>query len=168
MSNMIWCYMDIAHRFAKQSHAKRLQVGAVVVLENGVIVPGYNGTLPGACNECEEILPDGSLKTKPDVLHAEDNVFAKFASSTLSARGGVLFNTDAPCFECSKRIAAAKMSKVFYNRTYRDESGLKLLIIRGISVFRMTLEPKKKLEMLDLPGSEIRYTEISPGIWESV
>jgi dCMP deaminase len=47
-------YMDWANRTAQLSHAKRLQVGAVIVKDDSVISYGYNGTPAGWDNDCED------------------------------------------------------------------------------------------------------------------
>ena len=46
-------YMDWAERAAQLSHARRLQVGAVIVKDDSVISYGYNGMPTGWTNECE-------------------------------------------------------------------------------------------------------------------
>ena len=45
--------MDWAKRTSKLSHAKRLQVGAVIVKDDSVISYGYNGMPAGWDNNCE-------------------------------------------------------------------------------------------------------------------
>lgn len=47
-------YMDWANRVAQLSHAKRLQVGAVIVKDDTVISYGYNGMPAGWDNDCED------------------------------------------------------------------------------------------------------------------
>ena len=47
-------YMDWADRTAQLSHAKRLQVGAVIVKDDSVISYGYNGMPAGWDNNCED------------------------------------------------------------------------------------------------------------------
>ncbi len=47
--------MDWADRTAKLSHARRLQVGAVIVKDDSVISYGYNGMPAGWDNNCEEV-----------------------------------------------------------------------------------------------------------------
>ena len=44
--------MDWAERAADLSHAKRLQVGAVIVKDDSVISYGYNGMPAGWDNNC--------------------------------------------------------------------------------------------------------------------
>jgi dCMP deaminase len=46
-------YNNIAHEVAKMSHARRLQVGAVIVKDDRVISMGYNGMPAGWDNNCE-------------------------------------------------------------------------------------------------------------------
>jgi dCMP deaminase len=46
--------MDWAERVAQLSHAKRLQVGSVIVKDDTVISYGYNGTPAGWDNNCED------------------------------------------------------------------------------------------------------------------
>jgi dCMP deaminase len=47
-------YMDWAARTAELSHARRLQVGAVIVKNDTVISYGYNGMPAGWDNNCED------------------------------------------------------------------------------------------------------------------
>ena len=47
-------YMDVAERFSKLSHARRLHVGAIVVKDDRIISIGYNGMPAGWDNDCED------------------------------------------------------------------------------------------------------------------
>jgi dCMP deaminase len=47
-------YMDWANRTSQLSHARRLQVGAVIVKDDSVISYGYNGMPAGWDNNCED------------------------------------------------------------------------------------------------------------------
>lgn len=127
-------YMDFARRVAKLSHARRLQVGAVIVKDDTVISYGYNGMPAGWDNNCENILEDGSLKTKPEVLHAESNSISKLAKSNHSGDRADLFITHSPCIECAKLIYQSGIRRVFYSENYRDDAGLKFLDKSGIDV----------------------------------
>jgi dCMP deaminase len=48
-------YMTWAERTADLSHARRLQVGAVIVKDDSVISYGYNGMPAGWDNDCENV-----------------------------------------------------------------------------------------------------------------
>jgi dCMP deaminase len=126
--------MGIADLTSKLSYAKRLNVGAVIVKGNQIIGTGYNGMPTGWENNCELTLEDGTLKTKPEVLHAESNAIAKVSRSTESSEGATLFCTHAPCIDCAKLIYQAGISTVYYRDQYRDDSGLKFLSQGNVNV----------------------------------
>jgi dCMP deaminase len=150
-------YNNIAHEVAKMSHARRLQVGAVIVKDDRVISMGYNGMPAGWENNCENVESTFDerdtyhstdwkfndedkkyyrLKTKPEVLHAESNAIAKLAKSNDSGLGADLFVTHAPCMECSKLIFQSGISRVYYSSDYRDDSGIKFLKQSGVEVLK--------------------------------
>jgi len=129
-------YNNIAHEVAKMSHARRLQVGAVIVKDDRVISMGYNGMPAGWENNCESTQEDGTLKTRLEVLHAESNAIAKLAKSNDSGLGADLFVTHAPCMECSKLIFQSGISRVYYSQDYRDDSGIKFLKQSGVDVIK--------------------------------
>ena len=140
--------MDWAKRTAELSHARRLQVGAVIVKDDSVISYGYNGMPAGWDNNCEyeeEILQSefgkgnwlektGQLITKPEVLHAESNAIAKLAKSHNSGLGATMFITHAPCMECATLIDQSGIGHVLYRDAYRDSSGITFLEKSGVVV----------------------------------
>lgn len=126
--------MKTAKIFAELSHAQRLKVGAIITKDDRIISIGYNGMPAGWSNVCEDVEEDGSLKTKPEVLHAESNAVAKLARSNESGEGADLFVTHSPCLECAKLIYQSGIKRVYYGRNYRDDSGLKFLIQSKIEV----------------------------------
>lgn len=127
-------YMRCAEVFADCSTATRLKVGAVLVKDNRILSVGYNGTAPGANNECETVLADGSSVTRPDVIHAEQNAIYKAARDGQSLLGASMFITHAPCIECSKGILASGIRTVYYKQQYRDDTGVQFLKQYGVSV----------------------------------
>lgn len=157
-------YNNIAHEVAKMSHARRRQVGAVIVKDDRVISMGYNGMPAGWENNCEDIVWDPGaggwldpeefdakypfemwhekagrnvrygLKTKPEVLHAESNAIAKLARSTESGLGADLFVTTAPCLDCAKLIHQSGISRVWFSSAYRDDAGVRFLKASGVEV----------------------------------
>lgn len=139
-------YMRVVDDLASLSHAKRKQVGALVITPNGSTFEGINGTFPGHDNTCEYesqyrrntayLLDDTELQkgvappkliTKQEVYHAEANAFAKMLEEGVSARGSTLCVTLSPCFECCKWIARAGVKTVIYKERYRDTLGLEFL-----------------------------------------
>lgn len=126
--------MQTAQTFAKLSSAQRLKVGAIIVKDDRIISIGYNGMPAGWSNICEDVLEDGSLKTKSEVLHAESNAIAKLASSNESGKDADIFITHAPCIECAKLIYQSGIKNVYYDQKYRDDSGLEFLRVSGVGV----------------------------------
>ena len=129
--------MDWARRAAQLSPARRLNVGAVIVKDDTVISYGYNGMPAGWDNNCEHILEDGTLKTNPEVLHAESNAVSKLAKSTNSGLGADLFVTHSPCLECAKLIYQSGIRRVYYAEDYRDDSGIQFLYKSGLTVEKL-------------------------------
>lgn len=127
-------YMRTAQTFAELSSAQRLHVGAIIVKDDRIISIGYNGMPSGWSNICEDVLEDGTLKTKPEVLHAESNAIAKLARSNESGEGATMFVTHAPCIECAKLIYQTGIKTIYYNHQYRDDSGLAFLRASGVDV----------------------------------
>lgn len=150
MSKFDRFYMDVASGAASLSYAKRAQVGAVAVRDRNILAFGYNGTLPGTSNVCE----DEEGKTKAEVIHAEENLLMKIARSSVSVEGAVVYVTMAPCINCSRLMANAGIKKVIYRDTYRESSGVELLNKYGVVVkqFQSILdseENKPKWSVLD-------------------
>jgi dCMP deaminase len=137
-------YMTIAGTVARMSSARRLQVGAIVVKDDRVISMGYNGMPSGWDNTCEDVIQHSddttTLKTKPEVLHAETNAIAKLARSSESGLDSDLFVTHSPCLDCAKIIYQSGIRRVYYSHSYRDSSGLDFLQKSGVEVVQLTVE----------------------------
>jgi dCMP deaminase len=127
-------YMGVALLHAQLSKAKRKQVGACLVTESGVIVPGYNGTVKGTDNSCEILLESGELQTKDSTLHAELNAILKCSLEGISTKNSTLYVTLSPCLRCSSMLAQAGIKRVVYGERYRDNSGVDFLLDCGIDV----------------------------------
>lgn len=145
-------YMQMAEVWARRSKANRKQVGALIVKDRQIISDGYNGMPAGDRDDtCEEWYFDpndevsaGSsvtptLRTKPEVLHAESNALAKIAENGgVGAQGGTLYVTMSPCKECAKLIKQAKIKRVVFREQYRDDGGVYFLRSRGVVVEQLT------------------------------
>lgn len=127
-------HMRAAHIYAELSTARRLKVGALVVKDDRIISIGYNGMPKGWDNNCEYTQEDGTLKTKPEVLHAETNAIAKLARSNESGLDADLFVTHSPCLDCAKLIYQSGIRRVYYANAYRDDAGITFLKNSGVEV----------------------------------
>ena len=129
-------YLRLALEWAKLSHCKRKQVGAIIVKDSTIIADGYNGTPTGFENECEN--EEGS--TKWYVLHAEANAILKVARTTNQAAGATLYLTHSPCKDCSKLILQSGIERLVFTDAYKDASGLEFLKKAGLQITQI-LEP---------------------------
>jgi dCMP deaminase len=130
-------YMDIAERIAKESYAQRLRVGAVFVSKEGVMSIGINGLPAGGDNDCEYLDKNGELATKPEVSHAEENMFQKIMRQGLSTLGGTVFITHAPCVNCAKILVGSGIETVYYKHNYRSLSGVDWIRKNNIKVVKL-------------------------------
>lgn len=129
-------YLKMALEWAKLSHCKRKQVGALIVKDRMIISDGYNGTPSGYENCCE----DENNKTKWYVLHAEANAILKISRSTQSCEGATLYLTLSPCKECSKLILQAGIKRMVYIDEYSDKEGIEFLKNSGLDIIQISQE----------------------------
>lgn len=152
-------YVKVAEVFSELSYANKLKVGCIIVKDNRIISIGYNGTPAGWDNECEnkeyclskdfngnyfpgteDVYPFEDeigkyrIKTKPEVLHAEENAILKLASSRENGMGAILFGTHSPCINCARMIYGAGIVRVYYKNDYRNSDGIDFLQKCGITV----------------------------------
>ena len=126
-------YLRMATEWAKLSHCKRRQVGAIIVKNNIIIADGFNGTPSGFENCCE----DNDGKTHWYVLRAEANAILKLAKSNNRGQNSTLYITLSPCKDCSKLILQAGIKRVVYIKGYKDSAGIDFLSKAGIEIVQI-------------------------------
>jgi dCMP deaminase len=143
-------YMDIARRVSDMSYAVRSKVGAVLVRDGNILGYGFNGTPAGEDNCCEyehydmvqrldkptEFVSQG-LRTKDNVIHAEQNILFKCLREGKSTLGTSLYITLAPCLHCAKMIYGAGIKNVFYSDVYRESSGIFFLEKHNVEITKL-------------------------------
>lgn len=131
MNKWIRYYANVARETALLSSCNRKKVGAILVKDKRIISTGYNGTLPGDSNCCE----DENGLTLPGVLHAEQNLLIKVSASHDSSIGSTMFITCAPCIECSKLIIMAGIKEIYFEEFYGPHNHLALLKKHGVDCY---------------------------------
>lgn len=114
------------------SYCNRKKVGALLVKDDIMLI-GYNGTVPGEENNCE----DENGDTLPEVLHAESNALSKVMTSTLNSVGATMYCTLSPCIACAKQMIQARISRFVYIRDHSDQRGLEMMRKFGIIIEKM-------------------------------
>jgi dCMP deaminase len=137
-------YMDWAERVSKLSHAKRLNVGAVIVKDDSVISYGYNGMPAGWDNNCEDKeymsgdaggwLDPEEIKERWPFEEEEQGPYYEYTRSSQSGTNASIFITHAPCMDCAKLIYQSGISSVYYRNSYRDVAGVNFLKLSGVEV----------------------------------
>lgn len=144
--------LKTAELFAQESFCERLKVGAVIAKDGRPLVTGYNGTIAGTDNCCEETIQidcicdnygcalcDGkgytTRRTTSDfTVHAEQNAIYYAAKKGISVENCTIYVTHAPCPHCSKAIASSGIKRVVYGKEYKDTDGIQFLIRCGVEV----------------------------------
>jgi dCMP deaminase len=128
-------YMAMAEAASRESKCPRTQVGCAVVLESGIIAPGFNGHASGGPNEWAY-----SDTGNPEVVHAELNALGKCLEQGLSAKGASVYVTLSPCLPCAMLLVRAKVKRVVYRDDYRLTEGLDYLRKYKIPTIKYTGE----------------------------
>lgn len=136
-------YMDIAYRVADMSYAVRKKVGAVIVKDGNIVSFGWNGTPHGFNNSCENVMDDGSLVTKDELIHAEQNALAKAAKGVIPIDGGTLYVTLSPCWYCSGSIIQSGISRVVFHEEYRKPEAIGFVNKANIKIEKIFTDYKR-------------------------
>lgn len=132
-------FMKVAQLTSELSYAVRKKVGAVLVKDNRIISVGFNGQPKGWSNICEDVMPDGSLVTKPTVIHAEANALFWCAKTEIITNGSTMYLTLSPCATCALGLIQSGIKRVVYLDEYRDLSGIEVLKKSGIEVQKLEI-----------------------------
>lgn len=130
-------FIDIALRMSEMSKSTRLKVGAVAVKGGHILCTSYNGTVS---NYGDDVLEDEKGNTKPDVIHAEENIICQAAIEGKSLVGATIYITHNPCRHCSSLLGQVGIRCVKYLEEYRDTSGLLKLKQYEIKVEKLNYE----------------------------
>ena len=132
-------FMEIARTVSKRSTCLRLNVGAVVVVDNRVVSIGYCGPAPGDphCADVGCKAPSGGGCNYS--IHAEINAM-EYVPQEMRLDLKILYVTNSPCPACVNYLLADAdtLMAVFYETPYRDTSSISMLILAGIKVYRIT------------------------------
>lgn len=118
-------YIQIALGIAVLSYSEKRKVGAVIVNGRNIVGYGFNGTINGMDNICEDKVWEAdkvNLVTRPNVIHAEMNAVIKAGNK---CEGADMYITLFPCNECCKLMAQAGIRTIYYFEDHKtDENRL--------------------------------------------
>jgi dCMP deaminase len=118
-------FMEMARVASRRSTCHRLNVGALLTMNNSPVSVGWNGHEPGAphCagNDCPGRVP-GNCGT----AHAEANAIRKAEELVDNGDPIDLYLTHSPCRDCCRIIQESRLSirRVFFEVPYRNTDHL--------------------------------------------
>lgn len=123
----IW--MQMAETLAQRSHHSTFKVGAIIVTSDNtqVLSLGYNGNAAGMSN-----VPQSEDPGCSGLLHAEINALLKLDYNNPKEK--VMYLTLSPCEYCAKAIINSGIKRVIFKEEYRDDSGIKILLSKGVDI----------------------------------
>lgn len=154
--------MGMCGDLAKQSYCERSQMGAVIMVDDKTFVTGYNGTLEGFENKCDEVslvcnvcnvavdpndyvegeqhCKRGFIEKRPkstlNVIHAETNAIFHAGINGISVVGKTMCMTTSPCATCANNIVKVKIGMIIFSNYHDDLRGLETLIRAGVKVIK--------------------------------
>jgi dCMP deaminase len=131
--------METALLWSQRGTCSRLQVGAVLALDNRILAQGYNGAVAGM-DHCRH----DSDRPCDVAVHAEENVLYFAAKHGLATNGTTLYVTHDPCYRCARGLINAGVSRVYSYLPYRDPRGVDLLRSAGVHVQTLDFGLKKR------------------------
>jgi dCMP deaminase len=163
-------YMQLAVNMSKLSTCSRVQVGAVLVVEDRPLLSGYNGS-PKGHEHCIDIykakfeeFKDSNLYNDetfedfmklPNIreehgkfsrlheIHAEINIISQAAYKGLATKGGKLYITHSPCNDCCKSILTAGIKEIVFKELYdRETEGLEILAKSNVLIRQLKMEDR--------------------------
>jgi len=126
-------YMQMARMAKEHADCKGRHVGAAMVLSNGSVLFGANGSpdghtkcVDGGCYRCSHRDRDEFSQGKGyDVctcVHAEGAcIAAASAEPGISVKGATVYSTMRPCRECTKYLLHAGIHAVYYEDDWLPE-----------------------------------------------
>lgn len=138
-------YLLMCQVVGKQSKAKRLKVGEMIVTQQGSILIGYNGTAPNTNNECEYTDPEtGKLVSYEHVICGLQNAVYKSSRDGVSTIGGTAYSTHSPCVRCVPVALSVGIKRFVYIEKYRLTEHLKELEKNNVKLLQI---PQKLLDL---------------------
>ncbi len=128
--------MEIAQVVAKRATCFRLNVGAVITMNDRIVSIGYNGR-PSGKPHCQGNLCPGRFRCQ-ETIHAEDNAIKHMPQSIDDGTfAPVLYVTDSPCQACARLIIKRGFKSVYYRTPYRLSDGLDDLVEAQVGVYQV-------------------------------
>lgn len=121
-------YMQMALAVASLSYCQKKKVGVVIVNQDNVVGYGFNGSVKGMPNICED---DEGCDPRAKDVHAEMNAVLK---AGIKCQGADAYSTCYPCEPCARLMAQAGIRRVFYLDEYKIDGRVEMYGMQAIKL----------------------------------
>lgn len=176
--------IKMCYTLAEMSTCNRAKMGAIIALDEATFVTGYNGTLKGFPNNCDDvshvcdvcnIAVDSNLykvgekhcktgyvtirpKSNLSVIHAETNAILRAAKLGIAIQGKTMYMTTSPCVTCANNIVQAGITRIVYAEEHDDLRGLDILKQAGVEIIKYIKPDSCSKEVSEIKDTEnIQY-----------
>ncbi len=120
-------FLNIAYEISKGSKCVSRQTWAIIVKDNRILSTWYNWT-PAWYINCDEYWKWEYTKDHHDwsykyEIHAEMNAIVWAARNGIKIQWATIYSTYQPCFDCTRAIIAAWITKIVYKEKYKHHTG---------------------------------------------
>lgn len=140
-------FLKISKVVGERATCIRRQIGAVAVRDKHILSTGYNGA-PSGMKDCLELgclrdqncIKSGAPHDLCRSVHAEQNVIIQAALHGVSIEGATVYCTTAPCGQCARMLANAKIKRYVCYMDYPNKEARHIFKTLGIK-FDILPEP---------------------------
>lgn len=122
-------YISPLKRLAKIPQAQLGGVACFFIKNGAIISSGINHNPTGGPME---MMLDGKLISRPEVIHAEIDAIQKAARNSVDLSGATLIVTMSPCIKCAHEITKTGINELKYLYEWWDAAALNTLREHGI------------------------------------
>lgn len=117
-------FMEVAESVSRMATCDRLHVGCAIVKDKRIVSTGFNGSISGHahCDDVGHMLNEEGRCIR--TVHAEQNAVIQCAKSGTSTDGAVAYCTHEPCEHCTRTLAQAGITKVYFKHAYKNKWNL--------------------------------------------
>jgi dCMP deaminase len=136
-------FMEVCRAIAKRATCDRGRSGAVIALDNQLLVTGYVGS-PAGLPHCDEAGHRLKKLTHEDgtetvhcvrTVHAEQNAICQAAKRGISINGATLYCKMTPCRTCAMLLINCGIKRIVCEKRYHDSADSEeMLAIAGVKL----------------------------------
>lgn len=129
-------FLLIVDAVSKRATCSRGKSGCIITKDKRILATGYVGA-PANAKDCytvghlfKQLVNENGVASTHCIrtIHAEQNAIAQAAKYGISVKGGTLYCSMEPCFDCAKLILASGITKVIANNMYHSAENTRALL----------------------------------------